>query len=484
MLTRTSESGLLNLSKAVPQFHGLLFTQIPSRLEGREVHPGRSRVMLLRSDGSMESLTSSFFQAADPDVSFDGERFLFAGKKKATDFWQVYEMNLDGSGLKQITNEPFDCRTPVYQSTMYVITSTLPWNQITFLGTPKGKPSALYSCRMDGSALRQLTFTPYGTQDPFIMQDGRVLYAAWQRDRGTPSWPERRTLFTINSDGTDVVHFGDDRGSRFKESPIQTNQNLVVFVESEEGSMSQPGGRLAAVSLRRSVHSHRYLSAPADGKFRTPAPLPNGEILVSNQSGPGFQTFGLYRLNPYSGELSLLKDDPAFHEIQPKLIASRPMPDGRSSVVNESVKTGELFCQDIKTTTLSKDEFDPKLATHMRVIEGRPEKNYVERYLLGKVAIETDGSFNIRVPANTPIQLEALNAQGQVLRSCQWIWVKNKEPRGCIGCHEDAERTPENVMSQALWKDSVNLLPLKSQRRRLSDQGRRTILKSLQKGGK
>jgi hypothetical protein len=22
------------------------------------------------------------------------------------------------------------------------------------------------------------------------------------------------------------------------------------------------------------------------------------------------------------------------------------------------------------------------------------------------------------------------------LRSCSWIWAKNHEPRGCIGCHE------------------------------------------------
>ena len=36
-----------------------------------------------------------------------------------------------------------------------------------------------------------------------------------------------------------------------------------------------------------------------------------------------------------------------------------------------------------------------------------------------------------------------LDADGMGLRSCTWIWVRNNEPRGCIGCHEDGELTPD-----------------------------------------
>ena len=55
------------------------------------------------------------------------------------------------------------------------------------------------------------------------------------------------------------------------------------------------------------------------------------------------------------------------------------------------------------------------------------------------IAVEEDGSFNLEVPANTPIELQLLDDDGMALRRCGWIWAKNHEPRGCIGCHEDGE---------------------------------------------
>jgi hypothetical protein len=79
-----------------------------------------------------------------------------------------------------------------------------------------------------------------------------------------------------------------------------------------------------------------------------------------------------------------------------------------------------------------------------------------------------DGSFNIEVPANTPIELQILDDQDMALRSCAWIWAKNHEPRGCIGCHEDGELAPENVLVEALKRPSVKLT-LPPERRRTVD---------------
>ena len=39
------------------------------------------------------------------------------------------------------------------------------------------------------------------------------------------------------------------------------------------------------------------------------------------------------------------------------------------------------------------------------------------------------------------LQLQLLDSQGLALRTCSWIWAKNHEPRGCIGCHEPPDRT-------------------------------------------
>jgi hypothetical protein len=92
----------------------------------------------------------------------------------------------------------------------------------------------------------------------------------------------------------------------------------------------------------------------------------------------------------------------------------------------------------------------------------------VQKRLLGEVPVEEDGSFNIEVPANLPIQLQTLDARGMALESCGWIWVKNREARGCIGCHEDPELVPENVFFQAAARPSHRLL-LAPERRRTVD---------------
>jgi hypothetical protein len=119
--------------------------------------------------------------------------------------------------------------------------------------------------------------------------------------------------------------------------------------------------------------------------------------------------------------------------------------------------------------------------TRLRVLEGVPfglsdeggEKCYdsprvAHKRVLGVIPIEPDGSFYIKVPANTPIQLQVLDDDGLALRTCSWIWAKNHEPRGCIGCHEDPELTPENRLIDAVKKPPIELT-LPPERRRSVD---------------
>jgi hypothetical protein len=93
------------------------------------------------------------------------------------------------------------------------------------------------------------------------------------------------------------------------------------------------------------------------------------------------------------------------------------------------------------------------------------------RRILGEIPVTEDearpddptgtghASFNVEVPANTPIQVQLLDEQGVVLRSCRWVWARNHQSQGCIGCHEDGELTPPNYQPAALWKSSVRIDP-------------------------
>jgi len=71
--------------------------------------------------GDLRILTEGFTGACEPDVSFDGERILFAGKRAPEDPWNIWEMSAAGGEPRQITRDAGNCRNPVYQATLYTI---------------------------------------------------------------------------------------------------------------------------------------------------------------------------------------------------------------------------------------------------------------------------------------------------------------------------------------------------------------------------
>ena len=238
----------------------LIITQLPAGSEAerqdstdggalRLFRANGARLVLVEPDSSTRVLSSGFQSACDPDVSFDGKRILFAAKKRAEDAWNIHEMAIDGSHVRQITRNVGDCRSPGYQSTLYTIVSSEPWYQITFVGTGAGTlnedgsrvATNLYSCKLDGSAVRRLTFNLSSDVDPFLMPDGRLLYAGWQRstlDRGTTG---RVALFGVNIDGADHALFADTRGRRIKRMPCITTRWTGGVRRVRSGSLGRSG---------------------------------------------------------------------------------------------------------------------------------------------------------------------------------------------------------------------------------------------------
>jgi hypothetical protein len=72
------------------------------------------------------------------------------------------------------------------------------------------------------------------------------------------------------------------------------------------------------------------------------------------------------------------------------------------------------------------------------------------------VQVEEDGSFYLKVMADTPFQIRTLDDKGNVLNSsCSWMWLRPNERRGCVGCHEDPEIVPDNRVVFAVRKAPV-----------------------------
>lgn len=479
--------------------HAMVVTQLPAGAASEKQGPPAdgmlhadcgdgARLIIVNPDLSIKTISQGFHSASDPDVSFDGLRIVFAGKRKAADAWNIFEMDIDGSNLRQVTSGQGDFRSPGYQSSLYTLkpvgVPSEPEYHLTFVACTSamnecgGSPAtSLYACNLDGSAVRRLTYNLSSDMDPFIQSDGRLLFAGWQRSSLNHGLLGRVVLFGVNIDGTDFAAFSTDEGKRIKHMPCTTAKGLAVFVEADRLPWDGAGA-LGSVRLRRPLHSYRPVTRESDGLFHSPSPLPDGTILVSRRSNNGSDTHAVGRLDPSTGRFELIFDDPACHDIEAKAICARSEPDGRSSVVNIENPNGWLYCLDVGLSDL---KLPKGTVQRLRVIEGIPPAppsdalqsttavpTLAQRRILGEIDIEPDGSFNIEIPANTPIELQTLDADGMALRKCGWIWAKNREPRGCIGCHEDRELTPQNLLVQAVTRPSVKLT-LPPERRRTVD---------------
>ncbi len=485
------------VEKQAPGAHGVL----------RAAYGEGARLLLVTPDGSARRLSRGFHSACDADISFDAARILFAGKRSADDPWNVYEMAVDGSGVRQITEGLGDCRQPSYQSSLYTLkpvgVPSVPEYHVTFVAGAatmdecgSGEATHLYSAKLDGSAVRRLTYNLSHDFDPFLMDDGRIVFASWRRARLEHGLRGRMGLFGVNLDGTDYALYAAHGGRRVKHMPCATEGGLLVFVEADRVPWDG-AGCLGCVRINRPLHSYRVITSEGDGLFHSPAPLEDGRVLVSRRPADGSGTHGVYRLDPSTGEAELVFDDSRYHEIEARPIVARDEPDGRSSVVTEKDPHAQLYCLNVYVNDFEdRTWMPPGSVKRLRVLEGVPLKTgesdaylpaeevdassrqaargdvpfirhpgstvhgippLVRRRLLGEIAIEADGSFNLAVPANTPIELQLVDADGMALRSCGWIWAKNREPRGCVGCHEDGELVPENVFVDALARPSTSL---------------------------
>jgi Tol biopolymer transport system component len=425
------------------------------------------RLVLVEPGGKVRVLTKAFHSAADPEVSFDGRSILFAGKKTARDPWCVYEMSLAGTGARKVTCGKAGARQPVYQSTVYTITPTSvePWQQVAFVGQNPGElneagvaaNTSLWSCKLDGTALRRLTYNLSNDRDPTVLPDGRMVYAGLLRSPEADR-RERVALLGVNEDGTDYQLYAGPEGLRVKQMPAPTAGGLLVFVEADRIA-GDGGGRLAAVSQARPLHSHRALTASDDGLFRSPAPLPDGRILVARRS-PGGGPWSIWRFDPRSGAREKLFAEPAWHSVEARLVGPRPVPDARSSVVNENDAQGRIYTIDVGIQEAGRS-VPPGSVKRVRVVEGvaATAERPARLRLLGEADVAQDGSCQVQVPANTPLRLQLLDARGQALRSSAWIWVRSHAAQGCVGCHEDPERTPPNRMIEALRSPAPVLDP-------------------------
>ena len=380
---------------------------------------GADAAIYIREGSSQRILIQGFAASADPEVSFDGQRVLFAGKAHTQDPWQIWEVKLSEGKPRRITPGSEDCIRPFY----------LPDDRIVYARKVSGR-FLIETSDLSGSKPLPLTYISSNALPTDVLRDGRILLES-SYPLGTEGTPE---LYTVYSDGSGIESYRCDHGTRH--SGRQNKSGDIVFV---------------------STHGlARFTSARAQ---EVPIAAPTGEYddVVETESKdwiiawrPDAKTsFRLARWVPGSKEVEPLFTEPGANIVQPVVVTNRTVPNRHPSALHDW-PNANLLCLNAYT---SKYQFTPGSIHTIRIYTRDAEGDV---RLLGRAPVERDGSFFVQVPTEKPIQIEMLDATGKTLmRESGFFWMRRGEQRGCVGCHAGPETAPENAVPMILLKSTT-----------------------------
>ncbi len=92
----------------------------------------------------------------DPQVHYDGQRVLFSYRPGGTPYFHLHEINADGTGLRQLTRDPYDDLDPSYLPDGGIVFCSSRCHR--FVPCWYVQVATLHRCDADGSSIRG-TFT-------------------------------------------------------------------------------------------------------------------------------------------------------------------------------------------------------------------------------------------------------------------------------------------------------------------------------------
>jgi len=421
--------GATHLSAARLDSDAVLFTAAPTYLplawvDGGERFPAGAAIYY-KDVKSTRKLFPDFAQSADANVSFDGTKMLFSGKKLGSDPWQVWEASFTDLAPKQITRSSVDAIRPFY----------LPGDRLVYSTKQNGK-SVLVNASLDGQGQQQISFGATNLVATDVLRDGRILVNATYSGR-SENTPE---IFAVYSDGSGFESIRCDHAP-VRYAGRQLSSGDVVFTH---------GSKLSIFSSPLAAEQTTPLpSADYAGDI---AETTSHEWIVATRAN-GNAKYTLRLAKPHSAISTPYASMPSQNLVQPVVRAARPTPKKHPSALHDW-KFANLLALNVYTSKF--DLLPGSVATvHVYTQEGNGAES-----LLGSAPIETDGSFFVRVPGDVPIKFELLNAKGDVLqREKGWFWARSGEQRICVGCHAGPERAPDNAVPMVLEKsvEPVNM---------------------------
>lgn len=471
-------------------------------------HDGFDNEIALLSPVAPEGRVTTVFKperavfVGDVDLNYDADRVLFSSIG-SPDRWQIFEIGVDGTGLRQVTpgDEPdVDNYDPCY----------LPDGRILFCSTAfftavpcvngSTRCANLYRMDADGSHIRQLCFDQEHNWCPTMLPNGRALYLRWEYT-DTPHTHDR-VLFHMNPDGTgQMEYYGSNSywpNSLFYARPIPERPNQFVGIVTGHHGVPRMGELvLFDVTRGRRENEGAVQRIPGWGrkvewgadprydspliadnlvddswpKFLHPFPLSDKYFLVSCKPTPE-SLWGLYLVDVFDNML-LLREEPGDALFEPVPLRKTPRPPVIPDVVQPERDDAVVYLTDVyaggglrgiprgevKALRVFTYHFlYPNMGGPQAVVG--MEGPWDMRRTLGTVPVEEDGSAHFRVPANTPIALQPLDAEGKALQLMRsWFTGMRGEVVSCVGCHESQNSAPPVRQTTASLRPPSEITP-------------------------
>jgi len=385
----------------------------------------------------------------DPQVHYGGRKILFSYRKGGTHHYNLYEINTDGSRLRQITAGPFDDVEPTYLPDGRIMFCSTRCNR--YIGCWLAPSAVLHRCDADGENIRMVSSGSFTENTPSVLPDGRVLYTRWEYVNRDPV--SFHHLWTINPDGTgQMVYFGNMHlGGVFIDARPIPGTGRVVLIHSPGHGRNEHAGYVAVVDTKRGPDAGsamRNVSRSAD--FRDPYPLsPEAFLVARGNQILLMDSHGVTEV-VYTAERMVHEPRPILRRSREKLVSPQvDLEKGTATLVLRDVYSGRRM-RDVPRGTIRKllvMEDLPKPANfHGGGSQpiGHGVTSTLKR-ILGTVPVEPDGSAHFEVPAMRSLYFAVLDENDLSVKQMRsFVTLQPGETAGCVGCHEPRTQTPRN----------------------------------------
>jgi hypothetical protein len=414
----------------------------------------------------------------------------------------LFEINADGTGLRQLTDGEWSDLDPTY----------LPSGDIAFVSErcgyslqcneyDKDETSCnLYVMRPNGTDIRRLSVTKDGDYLPHTLGDGTIGYTRWEYQER--SFAHIQSLWSVRPDGTGAdALYKQHMNNPWAVEEARSIPGSAKLVAIATGHHTLPAGPVVLLDPRAGMNDPAGLrivtpgvnppeggmvgtpvadgGVPAPGGlYQHPWPLSEKHFLVSY--GYGAETdptgYALYLLDVY-GTKELVYRDPGISCFLPVPLTPRPRPP----VLPDSTDPTKPYATCALTDVgFGVDGIDPKAIRYVRIAQNVPWPydntvggqryeadakaagiNWTPVRILGDVPVAADGSATFRVPADEAVYFQILDENHMELRRMRsFLSFQPGERRGCTGCHETREiTTPQGAPAPVAAREPAVPVP-------------------------